>query len=73
MQYKINKISDIIWCIVNPILTIIALIFFYIAISNLNIQYAIIDIALIGYISLMYNYRQDFKTLEKLIKRHKCV
>jgi len=72
-QTKINKTSDIIWYIACPILVLGTILSLYIAMSNSNIQYAIIAVTLSVYLTLMYNYRHDFKRLEKLIKRHESV
>jgi len=72
-QNKINKTSNIFWYIAYPMLIVGTILSLYIAISNLSIQYVIITITLIIYISLMYNYNQDFKKLEKLIEKCESV
>jgi len=70
-QYKINNTSTIIWRVLSVFLSIITVVSLCITISNLDIQYFIISVTLIGYLMLMYNYRQDFKILEQLIQSYK--
>jgi len=70
-QQTINKTYDIIWYISSIFFIIIIALSSYIAITDLNIQQAIIAIILIVFIIIMYNYKQDFKKLDDFILRYK--